>query len=513
MESDWQRSATNTIGPIERLARLPLRTKVLAVTMATCAFSLFMVGLGLSVYEWRALRSGLVRDIGILVEAVAEGSEIALAFHDETTARNMLTTLTAEPSIVSARTLDANGNVLASIGVAVERVEAPPPIDDGHIFDGDRLHVSCPVIRNGQTIGSLHVVARTTDVAERVRVFTTSVVLILLVSLLTAFLAVYRLQRFVSEPIENLARTMEQVTRETDYSVRAQPSADPDVSALVEGFNGMLTRIQSADNALRNASHQLERRVEERTAELRSAKEAAEAAAEAKSEFLANVSHELRTPLHGIISFASLGVGQTASDNTTPHARYFLRIRQSGERLLYLVNDLLDLSKLEAGKTELELEWASLTVLVEGVVDEFHSLLSQDDKSVELQPVEEVDAFVDRNRMMQVLRNTIGNARKFSPPGGVIEVSIRRTEEGGEISVSDRGVGIPEGQLESVFEKFVQSTATKTGAGGTGLGLAITRQIVEAHGGRIWAEHNPGGGSIFRIVVPNVAKVQKPRTA
>jgi signal transduction histidine kinase len=118
-----------------------------------------------------------------------------------------------------------------------------------------------------------------------------------------------------------------------------------------------------------------------------------------------------------------------------------------------------------------------------------------------LAPLDECVA-VDRDKLKQVLRNLLNNAIKFSPDGGTIDIAVCRADDAVRVSVSDRGPGIPEGELEAVFDKFVQSTKTKTGAGGTGLGLAISQEIVAAHGGRIWAQNRPEGGAIFSFEIP-----------
>ena len=236
------------------------------------------------------------------------------------------------------------------------------------------------------------------------------------------------------------------------------------------------------------------------------AKELAEQANLAKSMFLANMSHELRTPLHGILSFANFGLKNAGKADPEKLHRYFTMIRQSGTTLLKLVNDLLDLAKLEAGKMTLERREVDFKSLVAKVVDEFHSMTG--DKNVALKILRfdcESKIQVDQTRMMQVVRNLLSNALKFSPQGASVEINARR--QGGSliVSVSDEGPGIPENEVETIFDKFVQSSKTTTGAGGTGLGLPICREIIAAHGGRIWAENKAGRGAVFFFTIPLAA--------
>lgn len=256
-----------------------------------------------------------------------------------------------------------------------------------------------------------------------------------------------------------------------------------------------------------------------RTAEARlsAAKEEAERANAAKSLFLTNMSHELRTPMHGILSFARLGVERSSSVSPERLHAYFERILSSGERLMGLLDDLLDLAKLESGRMEMNLASQEVLSLANQVVDEFEALAAARGIGVRLEAHEPTArARIDAKLFAQVLRNLLSNALKFAPRGSEVLIRFDPAEIGAgkdaahrdvmraalEMRVSDRGPGIPEAELESVFAKFVQSSNTRSGAGGTGLGLAICREILSAHHGLIYARNRFGGGAEFIVRLP-----------
>lgn len=234
----------------------------------------------------------------------------------------------------------------------------------------------------------------------------------------------------------------------------------------------------------------------------REARDAAEEASRAKSEFIANISHELRTPLQSILGFSELG---TMRGRDQPKlAAMFSDIHTSGRRMLALVNDLLDVAKIESSVGTFHLERADLRPLVQEVLRELEPQLGERGLRIAmaLHPVPQI-AKVDPRRFQQVVRNILANAIRFSPPQGTISVDSRTTPESEIVlRIADQGPGIPPAELERIFDAFVQSSATKDGSGGTGLGLTISRKILEVHGGRISAANQAAGGVAFSVALP-----------
>jgi PAS domain S-box-containing protein len=233
-------------------------------------------------------------------------------------------------------------------------------------------------------------------------------------------------------------------------------------------------------------------------AAIEEARAAAERANRAKSDFLMNMSHELRTPMHAMLSFARLGRDHEREPKLLG---YFERIEASGRRLLALLDNLLDLSRLEAGALGFERAPADLRALLADVRDEFEPYAASRGATLAVSAAAPVHADCDAVRIRQVIANLVSNAIRHGAAGGRIDLAARARPEGGVlVEVSDRGPGLPEDELDAVFERFAQSRRTRDG--GAGLGLAICRAIVEAHGGRIAARNNPGGGSTFWFELP-----------
>lgn len=292
------------------------------------------------------------------------------------------------------------------------------------------------------------------------------------------------------------------------FSVSGKPFFSADGS--FQGFRGTskdITARKAIDAELRRHRDHLSELVAAQTADVVAAKEAAERANQLKSEFLANMSHEFRTPLHGILSYARLGETRTGQAPNEKIINYFERIHQSGSRLGVLVNDLLDLAKLESRRVDFMLRQADMVTVVERVRGDLEALIASHGLTLAIdRQTASTIALIDTQQFHHAVQNLLSNAIKFSPEGSAITATFSDAmlgkREALSLVVRDRGIGIPPGEEERIFDKFVQSSATKTGAGGTGLGLAITQEIVRGHNGTISVRNHPDGGAMFEIRVP-----------
>lgn len=408
--------------------------------------------------------------------------------------------LLIDAQTVAARGFNATGRPSAQLVRGIERVsnqvvvvdaagrplvgDLPVPTTVGRVlaggFDigevGNREYLGVPVVRQARVVGALYVshqlaggglAGAIKGTADFVRKFWWQ---FLLAGMLAAFIALFLarlLARGLTQPLRDMAQASTRVAK-GDYRQRVTASSRDEVGQLAEAFNRMAGEMEGLERMRR--------------------------------ELVANVSHELKTP----ISALRAHLENLLDGVEEPNPAVLEVMLQQTERLSRLIEQLLDLSRLESGDVPLELGPLRLAPLVDRVLREVEVARP----GREIRARNEVPSGLptvpaDEERVHQVLFNLLDNAFRFTPPGGAVTVSAVRRDGGCEVSVEDTGPGIPQAHLPLVFERFYRvDPARSREDGGTGIGLAIARSVVEAHGGRIWAESRAGGGSRFRFLLP-----------
>jgi signal transduction histidine kinase/DNA-binding response OmpR family regulator len=275
------------------------------------------------------------------------------------------------------------------------------------------------------------------------------------------------------------------------------------------GISSDITERKRAEEALQALTVSLDQKVQERTAELAIARDQALAATRHKTEFLANMSHELRTPLNAVIGFSEVLIEKMFGELNKKQEEYLQDILSSGRHLLSLINDILNLSKIEAGRMELELATFDLPMSLENTFALMRERAIHHGIQVSLDIDKRLGDFTaDERKVKQILLNLLSNAVKFTPDGGTISLKAGPGRELVEISVSDTGIGILPEHQQKIFEEFYQAGGDSVRKReGTGLGLALAKKFVELHDGKIWVESEPGRGSTFTFTLPIRAPV------
>ena len=513
------------------LQNLSIKRKLTLITMLTSSAALVLSSFSFLIYDLISFRHLLIEDLMTQAEIIGYNSAGAMEFKDVPAATATLSALTAKEGVITAGLYSRDSKMFAHYARNNSVIPSLLPAhsqDKGYRFEGGNLQVFHDVTLNGEHLGTLFLQSDMRQWSVRAKRYAGILCIFVLISGLFALFVSSKLQRLISGPILHLEDTMRMVSANRNYEVRATKSYGDEIGRLIDGFNTMLSEIQQRDTALRGANEQLKTRTGElekeilhrkqTQEELLKAKHTAEEASRAKSTFLANMSHELRTPLNAIIGYSEMLEEETRESGKSDDLKDLRKIQSAGKHLLALINDVLDLSKIEAGKMGLHVESFEVAPLIDEMIATLQPAAAKNSNKIQVHVANEVGAMrADVTKVRQILFNLLSNACKFTDHG-IISVDVDKDKIEGHnwvrFRVCDTGIGITAKQRENLFHEFSQADASIARKyGGTGLGLAITYRFVQLMKGRISVESEPGKGATFTVHLPAQVVAEAPESA
>jgi two-component system sensor histidine kinase/response regulator len=487
-----------------------LRKKLVSVIMLGSLVCLLISFLVLVTSILSSFHRDTLKNLSGLASLLAENGQAALTFADRNEADRLLGSLREHPEISNAWLVTTDGHVLShwNPGTASDALPSDYKVDTTQLrsdFWARRAKLYLPVTRDNERVGYVLLQADFSGQWNS-KLATFGMALgVAALALFVAFLLATRLQRLISRPIAEIAETARTIARNKTYELRVPRRTSDEIGDLVTAFNDMLSEIQERDEHLTRHRDHLEEEVALRTGELLRLKEEAESASHFKGMFLSNMSHEIRTPMNAIIGLSDLAL----SGDLSPKLHdYLTKIHSSSLALLTITNDILDYSKVEAGRMALDCEEFNLNDVLENLYNLFN--VRAEKKGLKMRLELDPDAphllIGDPLRLGQVLNNLVGNAIKFTQ-SGEIHIKIKQTgQEAGystlDFSVRDTGIGLSSEQAARLFHAFTQGDGSITRRfGGTGLGLTISKQLVEIMGGNITLTSEPEVGSVFSFTI------------
>lgn len=345
------------------------------------------------------------------------------------------------------------------------------------------------------------VIQRTlTDIGTEVEQVRNTIFMAIIISVLSAILAGWLMSKIITKPIGLLANASEKVAQ-GDLDTLVNVKSSNEIGVLAFSFNQMVVSLRKSRNELEQWGKEMEKRVEKRTEELEHANLKLQELDHLKSLFIASMSHELRTPLNSIIGFTGIILQGMSGEINSEQEKQLTLVKNSANHLLALINDIIDISKIEAGKVEITIEEFDLSVLARETMDSFAVVV--DKKGLELSLTTPPTLIIksDKRRIEQVLVNFVSNAVKFTNIGE-IEIKIVKKDKMVEMSVRDNGIGIKKENMNKLFKTFSRIPIKDRTIEGTGLGLYLSKKIIDLLGGEIKAESKFGKGSIFTLALP-----------
>lgn len=517
-------------------SHMSIKSKLRLIILIISGAVLLLASTAFIINDLIQFRRDMVNDLFVLADLVGLNSAAGLLFKDASAVKSSLAVLQVEPHILFTVVYNEAGEVfthysrmglapewlnhLSGMNAALQDLTQPQV---NYIFSDFHVDVFKPVYFQEEFIGTVQIRSDLAAFDEHLLKAGSIIMAILCIALLLAFALASWFQRVLTSPVYHLLDTMNQIPKTKNYAIRAHKNTHDELGRLIDGFNNMLAQIQKRDLELQEYRQHLEemvvKRTEElqeswgqalavneilqrRTQELAEARDQAESANQAKSAFLANMSHELRTPLNGILGYAQILNRHPELDDQQQKGLQI--IQNSGEYLLTLINDILDLSKIEAGRMELHTSDFELLAFLQNIVEIFKVRAQQKSIQFSYRPLSALPSVVhaDEKRLRQVLMNLLGNAMKFTDEGEVSLLVHYQAGKGLTFTIKDTGIGIAETDIDKIFSPFHQTGSHLQKAQGTGLGLSITKNLLDLMHGTIQVQSQLGVGSRFQVQLP-----------
>lgn len=506
------------------LHRLTIRQKIISIILTVTIISI-ITGFTIEIFSnIKALKNELKNNTTLDAKLIADYLIPTFLFNDQSGAKEILLKLANIPTIIYGAAYGPDGNLYAEYksSGSVDSFKSLPNILQS-VENKKELRITEHVKSKDDTLGTIILIASTDIIHKKTKEHIKSVSVILVISILFAIFLAFWLERIISGPILRLAAVTRNIQETLDYSVRVKKEAHDETGILYDGFNSMLHSIEASKNdrdiaqkKLQEERENLELKVIERTKELIAAKEKAEESDKLKSSFLANMSHEIRTPLNAILGGSSLI--RDTSPTPSELEEYCKMMETSGNDLINLIDDILDISRIEANQIRINFKETSVSQLAEEVFFTFKQSLYSENPDIPVTPVfivppKQADYFLNTDplRLKQILLNILNNSIKFTPEGSIeFCYSPNEAKTRMVFYIKDTGIGIAKDQQEKIFERFTKVSDIKTKHyRGTGLGLSIALKLTQLLNGDIRVESELNIGTAFYLSFP-LSKVLSP---
>lgn len=492
-----------------------ITTKIMVMVMTTITGVLLLSFASFLIYDvYFNTRQAIINEVELVARSLSKRAAPVMLFEDQQEGNRVVEEANIKESVILACLYTNRETLLSEYRKTDGEYQGCPPMAPSEVgiiagWSTIALHnyVRSP---NGETVASLYIVSDKRQMTYKLIYTSLWALIFLAIAILFSYKVITKFTFVITTPLLNLSNTAKAVSLH-DYSARAQKMYNDECGVLTDAFNEMMQKVEDHKMTLNQIVNKRTKDLRHTVKKLEFTNEELEKANRLKQIWIQNMGHEIRTPIHQVLQFSHFGIEESADESIKREelGAYFSRIQLSANRLCTLIEDLLDFGKLQSGKIKLSPALNDLKETVSNVVEELYGMASAKEITINVHTEEpSLQSVFDKNRLSQVLINLIANAIKFSPEKGVIDITLERIELDQEVavqvSVKDQGIGIPEGEEESIFDTFTQSSKTYDGSGGTGLGLSISREIVLLHDGEIKANNNPEGenGATFTFTIP-----------